>query len=648
MQQTLLRRADGNPLFAEEYIRMLRDRGLLRKEGGSWRLDQADVDVPETVQGIIAARLDALEQDEKEVLQTASVVGKVFWLGSVAAIAGISAWEAEERLHALERKEFVRRDRRASVAGETEYAVRHVLVRDVAYGQIPRARRADLHVRAAKWIESLGQDRSEDRAEMLAHHYVAALNLTRAAGGDTAPLEAPARQALREAGKRAYALSALESAANLYARALELWPKDDPAHPHLLLELGKTLLWMRNEGAPELEQAAARLLSAGDVESAAEAESLLADVHWVTGAQEVARKHYERSVVLIADLPETRATAKIRSGAWRNDLLANKHPSMQEGKRILGLMEVFGSTEEILNTRITVCLGHADHGDPHATIRDLELALDQCLEAKSFLAARALLNLASFVGTVGDLRRSAELHREGVEVARRFGSFQEHWLVAECAIDDYTTGAWDAAIVGASAFLEHGGAAQYMEVGARAVLAATFAARGSRREADEHAGVMLARAREIGDPQALWGSLGECARLATETGERGEAQSLVQELAATLSAAESFQIEVHQLGGFVAAAALGLGHELGDHLEKAAYDSPWVDAAAQIAEGRLEEAGDTLHAHEAYSYAAMVRLLAAERAGQETPGLRDAVAFYESVGATAYLARAEALLQATA
>ena len=89
-------------------------------------------------------------REEKGVLQAAAVVGKVFWLGSVAAIADISLWDAEERLHALERKEFVRRDRRASVGGETEYAVRHVLVRDVALGQIPRVRRADLHLRAAR------------------------------------------------------------------------------------------------------------------------------------------------------------------------------------------------------------------------------------------------------------------------------------------------------------------------------------------------------------------------------------------------------------------------------------------------------------------------------------------------------------------
>ena len=131
-----------------------------------------------------------------------------------------------------------------------------------------------------------------------------------------------------------------------------------------------------------------------------------------------------------------------------------------------------------------------------------------------------------------------------------------------------------------------------MEVGARTVLAATLAARGSRREAGEHARIMLARAREIGDPQALWGALGECARHAVDNGRsRRSAQALVGELAAALSADESFQIDVHELAGFVAAAALGLGHEFGAHLGKAAYDSPWVDAARQIADGRLDEAG---------------------------------------------------------
>ena len=172
LQQRLLERAEGNPLYAEEFARLV-------AEG------RQPEELPETVQGIVAARLDALAPEEKQALQDASVLGKVFWLGAVAHISNVEPWALEERLHGLERKEFVRRERRPSVAGETEYAFRHLLVRDVAYGQIPRAERAERHRLAAEWIEALG--RPEDHAEMVAHHYLAALELSRAAGLDVSP-----------------------------------------------------------------------------------------------------------------------------------------------------------------------------------------------------------------------------------------------------------------------------------------------------------------------------------------------------------------------------------------------------------------------------------------------------------------------------
>src|SRR6266508_3942407 len=171
LQSALLSRAEGNPLYAEEYVRMLEDRGLLRKEEGTWRLEQAeDFPLPESVQGIVAARLDALPPDEKALVQDAAVLGKVFWIGAVAAVGDQPRGAIEERLHALSRKEFVRRERRSSVAGEEQFTFLHVLVRDVAYGQIPRGSRSAKHRAAAHWIASLSTDRSEDRAEMLAHH----------------------------------------------------------------------------------------------------------------------------------------------------------------------------------------------------------------------------------------------------------------------------------------------------------------------------------------------------------------------------------------------------------------------------------------------------------------------------------------------
>src|SRR5437588_181214 len=220
-QAQLLARAEGNPLYAEQYVRMLAERG--EAEG---------LPLPETVQGIISARLDALSPDEKALLQDAAVHGKVFWAGALADGDAAPRRLVEERLHGLERKEFVQRARRSSVAGETEYAFRHLLLRDVAYGQIPRPARAEGHRRAAEWIESLG--RPEDHAETLAHHYVSALDLAKAAGVEVAGLADRARPALREGGERAFGLYAYQAAARFYGAALELWPEADVERPRLL------------------------------------------------------------------------------------------------------------------------------------------------------------------------------------------------------------------------------------------------------------------------------------------------------------------------------------------------------------------------------------------------------------------------------
>src|SRR5262249_19246356 len=186
----LVARAGGNPLYAEQNARALQERG--------------DVgDLPESVHGIIAARLDALSEPEKLLLQDAAVAGKVFWLGAVEAVGSLPRRQAEELLHSLERKEFVQRARASSVGSETEYAFRHVLIRDVAYAQIPRAARSAKHGRVAAWIESLG--RPEEQAEMLAHHYLQALELAAAAGLDVDALRTAGPEALREAGDRAAA-----------------------------------------------------------------------------------------------------------------------------------------------------------------------------------------------------------------------------------------------------------------------------------------------------------------------------------------------------------------------------------------------------------------------------------------------------------
>src|SRR5256714_2470517 len=147
LQQVLLEHADGNPLFAEQYVRMLTDRGLLVRGDTGWGfVDAGELPLPENLQGIIAARLDGLPPAEKQLLQDASVLGKIFWLG---ALDSADERVTQPRLHQLERKGFVRRERRASAAAQNQDAFPPPPARAVSSTQITRIARAAKHPRAA-------------------------------------------------------------------------------------------------------------------------------------------------------------------------------------------------------------------------------------------------------------------------------------------------------------------------------------------------------------------------------------------------------------------------------------------------------------------------------------------------------------------
>ncbi len=167
------------------------------------------------------------------------MLGRVFWVGGLARERD----EAEAALHRLERREFVQRERRSSVANETEYAFRHALVREVAYEQIPRAQRGEKHRRVADWLETLG--RSEDLAELLAHHYIAVLEYSE----PDEEFATRAARALGEAGERALKLNAYSGGRGLLpprARA-----RADEERGQLLFGLGNALSALADPAAAE-------------------------------------------------------------------------------------------------------------------------------------------------------------------------------------------------------------------------------------------------------------------------------------------------------------------------------------------------------------------------------------------------------------
>ncbi|HXP15252.1 MAG TPA: AAA family ATPase, partial [Actinomycetes bacterium] len=283
VQALLLERAAGNPLYAEEFARLLADQGLVVEDGVA---AVPEIPVPETVHGLIAARLDALTPEVRALVQNAAVVGRVFWPGAVAAMDGIDE-EVKAGLAELERKQLVQRARSSSVQHQDEYVFWHALVRDVAYAQIPRAGRARRHQAVAEWVEEVAGERVGDLAEVVAHHYGQALTYARAAREPQARIDQliePTRRFLILAGDRTINLD-LDRARAYYRQAVELGQPRDPERPHLLVRTGRVAFQSGDypEAVAVYEEAIADMRASGDLPGLGAALSRLATVYWNQG-----------------------------------------------------------------------------------------------------------------------------------------------------------------------------------------------------------------------------------------------------------------------------------------------------------------------------------------------------------------------------
>ena len=639
-QQMLLTRAGGNPLYAEQYVRMLAERS-----------DAGDLPLPETVQGIIAARLDALSVEEKGLLQDASVMGKVFWLGAVADASDRHA--AELRLHALERKDFVQHARRSSVADEDEYSFMHVLVRDVAYGQIPRGERAEKHRMAAEWIASLG--RSDDHAEMLAHHYSSALELLRASGQDVdAGFAKRVLESLRDAGERAYSLNAYAAAAGFFASALTLAETGSPERAHLMFRLGRSRYLTGDTDPTQLNAAAEALIACGDRESAAEAEAVLAELKWLRGDSERALGHVTRARDLVDDVEPSAVKAYVIGTVSRYLMLAGQSADAiavgREAEVMAGRLGLDAIRAAVLNN---IGPARCHLGDP-AGIDDLEEAMRLADRANAPLEiCRSRANLSSVLWTRGNLERSASVRADAQAAGIRLGQHQFlRWFQGTAAREQYALGRWGDAEAVVSAFLAE------VEAGSPHYLAAdNYLVRANIRlgrddvlgaRADVERALELARLAR--DRQMLYPALAIAADILRELDERDSAAQIAGELMSQLvTESESRSIvsaELHTLAWTLR--ALGRGEDLLVVLPADAV--PWLHVARAIVAGDFRHAADMSRAIGALTEEARDRLtlasslIGAHRATEAELELEAALAFYRPVGATRYIRQAEALL----
>ena len=208
--RAVLGRAEGNPLFLEELLRTLIESGALREDGWDETIVTDESAIPDTVQAVLAARIDLMPPREKASLQAAAVIGRTFWRGAVEQLLA----EDEIEFRVLEQRDFIRRRPGSSLEGEREYVFKHALTQEVAYGSLTRRERAIMHAEFGAWLERRGGARDEDAA-LLAHHYAEAVR----------PQDAElvwAEDADRHEELRSLAVTWLRRAAELEARRYDI------------------------------------------------------------------------------------------------------------------------------------------------------------------------------------------------------------------------------------------------------------------------------------------------------------------------------------------------------------------------------------------------------------------------------------------
>ncbi len=352
--ELVLERAEGNPLFMEEMLRALLERGVLTEHPDHWALTvpMAEVAIPDSVHAVIAARVDALPAAEKRVLQTAAVVGKDFWLGAVRFITDEN--HVEEALRALVGKDVLVLKQRSTLLGEEEYTFRHILIRDVAYAMFPKAQRWPLHARCAEWQQQVAGDRQSEWADFVAHHWLQVVALRRDLG---LPPDARAREQaianLLVAADRAAGVYANTTALDHYTRALELEPHA-MARLEALLGRGKVWRLLGQYGRAREEFAAVRALAQEAGERRWEAVALDHLGHSYRQQDQIAQalEHLEPALALSREVGDPSLTGRILNHIGFTYFNISRHEEAirnhQEARRLLdGCGDLAGLAESL-------------------------------------------------------------------------------------------------------------------------------------------------------------------------------------------------------------------------------------------------------------------------------------------------------------
>lgn len=404
LRQMVAQRAEGNPLFAEELVRML-------LEGST-----PGASIPDTVQAVLSARIDRLPPDERRTLQGASVIGRVFWPSAVAPIAGLTDGEVSSTLESLITKELILVRPRSTVAGEREYFFRHILNRDVAYGLLPKSARARAHLEAARWFVAKFAGRPEEVVETVAEHF--------RLGGD----DGQAAGYLRRAGVKARRLYANADALRLFDEALTAADRAGlPAgeRARIYRDRGEVHQLLGNYAAAldDFRTGLAEAQSAGDPRLEGILENRIGLIHHREAQFEEAAAHFTQAVALAReaadDLTLGQSLVDLANIDWDRQVMRPDHPALTEGLRYLRAAGDGSSLARALNL---LAMSHLGEGHAASAVEAAEEALVAARSAgDKSKEATSLSYLSRIHGFFGRYEDAITLGREAIALAEEIG-----------------------------------------------------------------------------------------------------------------------------------------------------------------------------------------------------------------------------------
>ncbi len=406
--ELLVERCSGNPLYAIEFSR-------LAAEGGS------PEELPASIEAVVAARLDLLSDEEKRFVQVASVIGKVFWSDAVEFLSPSGARDNARVLRSLTSREMIRPIRRSSMQGQHEFTFWHVLVRDVAYGQLTKAERARLHENTAAWLEASNTQRAADAAELVLHHLEQAIELGRLDSQERPELFAKAYQFSRAAASRSRHIDAERALKQL--RHAVTYATDAVERGAALVELASTAY---NAGQlDEADEAANRayveLESDGDRLGRAKASVEKGRVAWMRGDGAAAEEHSQRAVDLVEGMEPSVDVAAIYVGRASQLMLRGHLDEARElAELTVDMARKTGATREeagALSIMGSVAQSHDPRGIEWLR-QGLQINLDGGFTARALVGYNNLTSTLQWIEGPAVARKVIE---EAIELAHQRG-----------------------------------------------------------------------------------------------------------------------------------------------------------------------------------------------------------------------------------